>query len=248
MSGKSGRDGGAVLLEGQHSNMLNPWGQPVIGWIPTAQGVGGLHNSRGGYAMLRVVVQKRLEDVLCPIYDQPVLIENPGAVVIAQLEDRVGFVQNFRMVGERILPNAGADYVRNLEESGLWSELIKSLGRWCWECPRGLVPPDALDGSGELLEAFVLRTAKLEALEEAGFKLQDAHIVGRVNANSTFFPHAQYVVHARIVSRGSATPESLEMIGTSKLFSMKELRTLNERGEFDDGLTLAALALCGLTL
>ena len=61
-------------------------------------------------------------------------------------------------------------------------------------------------------------------------------------------PHAQYVVHARIASIGDASPEDLEMVGESKLFTMRELRALNDAGEFDDGLTLAALALCGLSL
>ena len=38
------------------------------------------------------------------------------------------------------------------------------------------------------------------------------------------------------------------MIEAFKLFTMKELRAMNNSGEFDDGLTLAALALCGLSL
>ena len=68
------------------------------------------------------------------------------------------------------------------------------------------------------------------------------------SANPTFFLHSQYVVHARIASIGEASPEELEIIGAMRLFTMAELRQLNMDGGFDDGLTLAAMALCGLSL
>lgn len=239
-----GKDADAVLLEEKHGGAINPWGQPVVGWAPNSQGVGGLHNSRG-YGMMRVVLRKLVEGVMQPLYDQPVIVENAGSIVIAQYGERIGLVRNFRMVGERLLPDAGAAYIRRLQEEKLWANLLESLGRWCWEAPRGLAPPRE---QGEDLEAFILRTAKLEALEEAGFKIGESRIVGRVNTNPTFFPHAQYVVHAQIVSMVGANPENLEMIGGSRMFTLQELRDLNNAGEFDDGLTLAGLALCGLSI
>lgn len=244
---KDKEGGGAVLLQEEHFNMENPWAQPVVGWVENSQGVGGLHNPRG-FAMPRIVLQKLMNGMMRPLYDQPVIIENAGSIVIPQLGDRVGLVRNFRMVGERLLPEAGANYIKNLQSQKLWSKLIESLGAWRWECLRGLIPPDARQANRESLTDFVVRTAKLEALEEAGFHIEEARIVGRVNANPTFFPHAQYVVHARIASIGDASPEKLEIIGKGKLFTMEELRALNDNGEFDDGLTLAALALCGLSL
>lgn len=241
------KDGGAVLLQDEHFNTQNSWGHPVVGWVKNSDGVGGLHNPRG-FAMLRIVLQKLVDDVMRPLYDQPVIIENAGSIVIPQLGERVGLVRNFRMVGERLLPEAGVNYIKDLQKQKLWGMLIESLGAWRWECPRGLIPPDVQQTSGDSLVDFVVRTAKLEALEEAGFRIEEARIVGRVNTNPTFFPHSQYVVHARIASIGDASPENLEIIGERKLFTMQELRELNSSGEFDDGLTLAALALCGLSL
>ena len=241
------RVGGAVLLQDEHFGMQNPWSQPVVGWVENSQGVGGLHNPYG-FAMPRIVLQKLIDGAMRPLYDQPVIIENAGSIVIPQLGERVGLVRNFRMVGERLLSEAGANYIKELQAQNLWDKLIESLGAWRWECPRGLIPPDVQQTNGESLIDFVVRTAKLEALEEAGFRIEEARIVGRVNTNPTFFPHPQYIVHARIVSIGNASPENLEIIGERKLFTMEELRALNDVGEFDDGLTLAALALCGLSL
>jgi len=242
------KDGGVELLRKHHFDMTNPWGQDVVGWKPTNDGLGSLHNPRG-FAMLRVVAKKFVGDAVHYLYDQPILIENPGSIVIAQLGDRVGLIKNFRMVGERLFPDAGSDYILRLEQERRWAWLVDTLGAWRWECPRGLVPPNAHQQSNpESLNQFVFRTAKLEALEEAGYHLEGVRIAGRVNMNSTFFPHAQYVVHAHISAIEEAHPEPLETIGAARLFTMEELRALNQAGEFDDGPTLAALALCGMHL
>lgn len=237
-------DAAIELLEERHFDQHNPWGHPVVGWQPNSEGFGGLHNPRG-YAMVRAVISKLVDGDMSPLYDQPVIIENAGSIIIAQENERVGLVQNFRMVGARILNDASANYVSRLQSERKWGELLSTLGRWNWEAPRGLMPP--IDGS-EDLESFVLRTAKLEALEESGFRIEDARIAGKVNANPTFFPHAQYVVHGHIASIGDSNPEDLEVIGDSKLFTMEELKELNIKGEFDDGLTLAGLAICGKSL
>lgn len=236
-------DGKLSLLEQEHENMKNPFGNPVVGWLPTSQGVGGIHNPKG-WALLRTVVHKMVDGILRALYDQPTIVENVGSIVICQLGDRVGMAQNYRMVGERLLPHAGALYIQRLQSEKRWEELLSKLGRWSWEAPKGLAPGE----TQEDLEDFILRTAKLEALEEAGFTLRDARIVGRVNANPTFFAHSQYIVHAHIESVGNSKPEDLEIIAGRKFFTMDELRELNNRGEFDDGLTLAGLALCGMHL
>lgn len=236
-------DGKLTLLKTEHQDMTNPFGKPVVGWLKTSQGVGGFYNPKG-WALLRTVVHKAVDGVISALYDQPTIIENVGSVVICQLGDRVGMVQNYRMVGERLFPHAGALYVQRLEKEQRWEELLSMLGRWSWEAPKGLAPGE----NQEELEAFIVRTAKLEAIEEAGFSLRDARIVGRVNANPTFFAHSQYIVHAQIESIGNSKPEDLEIIAGRKFFTMMELRELNNRGEFDDGLTLAGLALCGMHL
>lgn len=238
------KDGGMELLREDHFGQVNPWGQPVVGWNPTSEGFGGIFNPRG-WAFLRVALWKMLEGAKVWLYDQPVIVENAGSVVIVQYGDKVGLVRNFRMVGDRLLPDAGAEYVKRLNAEKLWSKLLNTLGRWCWEAPRGLVPPM---GQEEGLEEFIKKTAKIEAAEEAGFAVKDVRILGRVNPNSTFFVHSQYVVHAELESIGEAEHENLEILGNVQFFSMSELRRLNDEGSFDDGMTLAALALCGLHL
>ena len=88
----------------------------------------------------------------------------------------------------------------------------------------------------------------MEALEESGLTIDNAQIKGRVNVNSTFFAHPQYVVHAEIKAINQSRPENLEILGDTHFFTMEELRELNDQGKFDDGLTLSALALCGLSI
>ncbi|MBI4779023.1 NUDIX domain-containing protein [Candidatus Falkowbacteria bacterium] len=180
------------------------------------------------------------------IYDQPVIVENAGVYIIAQLGDRVGLMQNFRMVGERLLPKAGVDYIKRLNKEKLWRELLSRLGRWCWEAPGGLV--QFKEGDNDDLEPQILRAAGREALEEAGFTIEDAHIVGRINTNPVFFLHSQYVVHAKVALKGNACPDDLEIIGDRRFFTMQQLRELNRIGEFDSAPTMAALALCGFSL
>lgn len=230
---------GAVLLEEE------PYLLEKVGWKATCQGFGSLVNLRG-YAMLRIVLWKIQDGEKIFLYDQPIIAENPGAVVVIQDDlGRVAMVQNYRMVGPRLagLENTGPEYIRRLEQEGLWEELVESLGQWKWESPRGL--SSAL---GQDLNEQVLNTAYAEALEEAGLRLRDAQIKGPVNANSTFFPHAQYVVWGRLESVSQAQPENLEVIGPMKFFTLEQLAEMNRAGNFDDGMTLAAMAICGLAL
>lgn len=214
-------------------------GTPLVGWKSTTAGEGGLVQPKG-WAMLRVVIQKILDGKTADLYDQPILIENPGAIVVCLADRKVGLVQNFRFVGERIL-EAGGDYVSRLNREHRWKELLEALGAWKWELPRGL----ANFLGAPRLEQFVLATANAEALEEAGYLLADAKIVGRVNANPTFFAHSQYVVQGRIVAKREAHPEPSEIIGKIRLFSAREIRRFVNEGEIDDASTLSALAVAG---
>lgn len=194
----------------------------------------------GGWAMLRVIVQRLADGSAKDLYDQPIIVENAGAFVVCQAGRRVGLVQNFRFVGERLM-NAGKDYVRRLDAEGRWAELAATLGSWQWEVPRGLSQiEDETD-----LEKFVIAIAKAEALEESGFVIENARICGRLNVNPTFFAHAQYVVHGRVASTGENSPEELEMIGQTSLFDAEQVRRMADGGEIQDGITLASLALAG---
>ncbi|MBU2566360.1 hypothetical protein KKG46_02245 [Patescibacteria group bacterium] len=237
-------DGSVELLDERHKELKGPNGKNLVGWIPTSEGVGGIHNPYG-WASLRVVLNKITDGKIVPLYDQSMLVENAGAIVIAHLDhERIALINCMRMTGPRLMPDAGSAYVKRLNDEKRWSELMGTLGQWKWEAPRGLIQdPKTTD-----LEEFILKAARLEALEEAGLKLASAKIAGQVNPNSTFFPHAQWVVEARIESMDQANPEVLEIIGATKLFTIDELRKLNHEGLFDDSLTLAGMALCGFSL
>ncbi|MBI2099395.1 hypothetical protein HYT45_03230 [Candidatus Uhrbacteria bacterium] len=226
--------GGAVRLLTESDLVTS-----VVGWKPGTQGAGSLVNSKG-WALLRVVVQKVIDGRLKDLYDQPLIVENAGSMVVCKAGDKVGLVQNYRFTAKRLL-EAGADYVKRLNEEGRWDELLEKLGEWQWELPRGLSQVSTETN----LEKFVLETAKAEALEESGFSVANARVVGMVNANTTFFAHSQYVVAADIVGRGESRPEALEILGKTRMFSARELRFLVDYHALQDGLTFASLALAG---
>ncbi len=213
--------------------------KPLVGWKPTSLGDGGIFNP-GGWALLRVITQKIANGATLDAYDQAIMIENAGAIVVCQSGDKVGLVQNFRFVAERLM-NAGKDYVKRLNDEKRWPELLSTLGRWQWELPRGLSPVD----NETDLEKFVLAVAKAEALEEAGYALDGARICGKLNTNPTFFAHSQYVVCGRVVAVTQNAPEITEILGATRLFGAEEIRRLVNEGELQDGLTFAALALAG---
>jgi len=231
--------------------LQNVFGKPLVGWRSSVYGYGGIINPMG-FAVMRAVVQKMIDARLEDLYDQPVLIENPGAIVVCRFGsltsragagsgERVGLVQNWRLIGERIAATPG-QYVKELEEQGKWDELFRTLGAWRWELPQGLAPPsDERD-----LATFVLKSAKLEAVEEGGFVVRNARIAGRVNASPTFFPHAQYVVDAEIARVESQHTEDLEMIGGTWLATPADIRHLVTAGELDNALSLSALAIAGV--
>lgn len=226
--------GGAVRLLAESDLVTS-----VVGWKPGTQGAGSLVNSRG-WALLRVVVQKAIDGRLKDLYDQPLIVENAGSIVVCTAGDKVGLVQNYRLTGSRLL-EAGAEYVNRLNQEERWEELLAELGQWQWELPRGL---SQISRETNLYQ-FVIETAKAEALEESGFSVANARVVGMVNANTTFFAHSQYVVAADIVSAGENKPESLEILGRTQMFSACELRRMADVSLLSDGLTFASLALAG---
>jgi len=210
------------------------------GWQPNSQGIDGRHNPRG-FGLLWVVVQKIIDGQRQDLYEQPVIVENPGSIVVCQAKNKIAFVQSFRMVGER-LKGLETEYVRRLQSEQRWDELAATLGRWCWELPRGIAP---IQGSTDINEV-VIRTAKQELLEEAGLYIAKAKIVGRVNTNPTFFAHAQYVVHGELESAGQRNLEELEIIGDKRFFTPREIRQMVDAQQLDDGLSLSALSVCGI--
>lgn len=216
--------------------------KPFVGWRPT-QDAEGCYNPIG-FGMAWVVVQKVLDNgTRQDLYEQPMFFESPGVIIVCRAGEKIGLVENFRMVGERLFP-AGKEYVQRLSDEGRLGDLVNSLGKWCWEVPRGIAQV-----TGETdLKQLILKSTKAEGLEEAGFALDDVRVLGRLNGNPTFFMHPQYVVGARIVGTDQANPEGLEIIGKARLFSPAEIRELADRGELEDGVTLAAFALAGVRL
>lgn len=215
--------------------------RPIVGWHSNNEGFGGLHN-KNGWALIRVVIQKSIDGTLKDLYDQPMIVENPGAVCVCQVGVKVGFMQVYRLSAERLI-NTGADYIIRLNQEKRWHELALTLGQWKLENPAGLSPAV----SGKSLERFLLESAKIEAEQEAGFIISDACIKGRVNTNPSFFAHSQYVVYGRVKGVGDNHPEDKEIIGKSRLLSPKEIRRGVDSGVIDSGLTLAALGICGIS-
>jgi hypothetical protein len=237
----------------------NAFGKPLNGWKtkgledPKAGRLHGFVNDMG-FALMHVVNQKAAGDGWQDLYDQFVLFENPGAIVVCtDGEDRVGLIQNYRLVGDRLQsvmerlknPDTGkydfSAYAKTLRDKQLFAHALDGLGENVWELPRGLAPA----GETADIAAFIRKVAAIEAKEEGGFDIADARIRGKVNANTTFFPHPQYVAEGKIVARGANRPEELEMIGKVKMFTPEELRRMSDADELYDGLTLACLAKVG---
>ena len=233
--------GGARLMSADDHARENHLEEPLLGWFNTTQGERGFVNPRG-FAALWIVVQKLIDGQMCDLYEQPIIIENPGVIIVARQHDKVGLVQNFRLVGERIR-QVGTDYVSHLDQEQLWHELARQLGELKWELPQGI--PPQVSGDDRPLDEVILAAADLEALSEAGFSLANRQIVSRVNANPTFFAHAQYVVSADVTAVGKQEPEDHELIGQVRFFSRQQVRELVTSGQLDNGLTKAALADTG---
>lgn len=206
----------------------------AVGWKDLSDGVGLCGRN---WAVMRTVNHAADGS---PLYDQVMIVEDPGSVVVCRSGDRVALTQAWRQVGER-LQTADAAYVQSLQAEQGWSALMERLGCWKWECPRGIAVTDNTFDTSTMFA----RVAKQEALQEAGLTIEHARVCGRLNPNSTFFAHAQAVVVGEVVHVGSAEPEELEVIGTTRFFTPAELRQLVDMGELDDGLTLAALAIAG---
>jgi hypothetical protein len=197
-----------------------------------------------GWAAVHVVWQKEVEGQWQDQYDQHVLVEDPGAIIVATRGNRVALVQNFRATAPRPA-SAGKGYVRRLDKEGRWDELVASLGEWTWELPRGMAPPDSAEDGSCDFATYAVKTAKMEALAEAGLEIVNARVCGPDNPNTTFFPHAQAVVAGEIVSKGEAAPEAFEVIGETILVTKEELLGMVAAGQIRDGMLLGALVLSG---
>ncbi len=236
------KDTGVARLQlAEDNDKLNRFDKPVIGWHHASQGEGSIVNQNIGMAVMMIVVQKMFDNGFEDLYNQPMMVQNVGTMVVCKSDDdRVMLIQSYRMNADR-LAGVSANYVRTLNEQGRWEELLASLGSWKWELPAGLAPP----GEADDLEAFILKTAAIEALEESGVRICNPQNMGRLNFDPAFFMHSQYVVQAEIAHIGDPRIEQLEIIGKRQLFSGSEIRALIDAGQMDDCRSIGALALAG---
>lgn len=231
------------------------------GWKPTPH-MDGRVNPRGwalSWVTVPVATKAEVDGVTRqgykPGYDQPVIIEDLGAIIIATDDlGRIALIENYRFIADRLpgLPVAG--YVKALLESGRWEELVGTAGRESLECPRGLLNANELSADARALAvgadvtAFVKHTARAEGLEEGGLVLDNLTFAGWINWNTTFCLHSQAVVRAHVKSVNKQAPEEFEHIGALHFVSPQELRRRIDEKQFVDGLTLGALALCGIQI
>ncbi len=232
---------GARLLRNGDENLLNPFKKAVVGWKPILGVPRSFANTNNGFAAVWSIVQKTVEGTLADLYEQPQIVENPGSVVIPRMGDKYGLISVFRNTRERI-ESADPNYILDLFDNNRWEELLDAVGETKWELPAGIAPAE----EGDNLNELVIKAAKMEALQEAGYTVGNAQIVGRPNFNPTWFLHAQYVVLADIEAMGEAQHEDLEIIGVARLFTVQEIRGLIDRGELNDGKTLTAFAMAGI--
>jgi hypothetical protein len=107
----------------------------LIGWLEASAGYGGWVNANG-WASIRSIAQKMVNDQWGDLYDQTVKVESPGAFIVAQAGDKVGLTLMFRFTGPRILENAGSDYVKRLQE-----ELVGTNSSKAWASGAGKFRP-----------------------------------------------------------------------------------------------------------
>lgn len=250
---EAGKQSGAVLLDrDRHSG--------VLGWGPTMQGEGRFNHR--GFGMLWITLWKLAGGARKWLYEQPMIFENPGGIIIATTPDgRIALVRTHRKTGPRINQDHPSEqhlfgdgmrtlswinnYLTIVNRSGVWDKLVESLGSWRFETMRGIVDQEMTDQD---IERYVLGAAKQEGLEEGGVKVRDARVVAPINTNTTWFAHSQMVAFGVIEEIGDQKPEDLEVIGQMMLFTPGQIRTLIQRDLLDCGTTLAALAVCGIQI
>lgn len=185
-----------------------------------------------------------------PCYEQPKIFENQGVIVLIQDEQgRLVFVQNFRQIGERVAGIPATRYVHELHKnSAAVTQSLAQLGMWQWELPQGVVT--STDPGYESLSAMdrIFEIARIEAREEAGCELTDLRFVGWLHKHATYIPFPWAVVHARVVLRGTQTPEGNEFIGRVELFTSAQIRERIDEGTLGEASMLGALLMAGIQI
>lgn len=158
-----------------------------------------------------------------PLYDQPLWTEPTGAIVVATDEqDRIGFVQNFRVV------------VRDADAG--WASPPKNFdgyGRVSLELPRGFPEP------GEA----AIDTARREAEEELGVEVERPVLIGWHNPNTTYCAASIpiFLVSVAKPVRSAAPADRTEPIEGVCFLTVAEVLARVREGEVLCGMTKSAL-------
>lgn len=221
----------------------------IIGWGESDQCYGKV-NPKGWASIFGMVWREGDDGQPEYLYDQPLIIENEGVIVVLRHEDgqRLLFSEVFRPIGERIAILRFKKYVRKLEARNWWPALFGSLGRWQFECPMGLIESEDLEGHDGDIQQIVIAAAVREARAEVGAEITNARIVGRLTPTTTFIPHASWVVEATVTSLQGQVPEKEELVRPPQWVNRSQLSQLSMEGAIWDARTIAALSFAGIPM
>lgn len=118
--------------------------------------------------------------------------------------------------------------------------LIKSyrytLDDWCWEVPAG--------GLGDKDGAGPEEVARQELAEEAGASCQSLIDLGRFALGNGFARHqARFYLGIGTTIHSAPTLEDLEVIERTEAFTLEDVLSMIDRGEFADGDSALAVLL-----
>lgn len=221
--------------------------QVPLGWALIPETRESRANPRGWALLWTAVLQG-------PGYEQPVLVEAPGAmVVVRDQQGRIAFVDQHRAhrprLAEALSGREGLGYVALLTIDMLWGKLMSEhRGTLSRELPGGLVDGKDLK-LGLDYEELIRRIAKREASEESGLRIKVVNVfLDAMNANSVFFLHGQSVVVAELESIGKATPDPEEAIKNRCWRTPEEIREDIRTRVILDSRVIHALVLAGVQL
>jgi 8-oxo-dGTP pyrophosphatase MutT (NUDIX family) len=198
------------------------------GWAPAAPGV-PFRQTNLDITVAHVAV---CNDEGKGIYDQPVIIENRGAIVVVLNEKKeFGLVRVFRPVAKSF-----ADFDSRAFQQALLDGTadMSLLGAPSLEIPRGM--PTKGDAS-------VAHTAAREGSEETGKLLRWPVKIGNLVWNTTFAPNDTDIYISQIDSKSTRAlpPDVNEKIFGVEYFPWSDVKEKIASGEIFCGMTKAAL-------
>lgn len=161
------------------------------------------------------------------LFDQPLVCEKGGGVILIVKENKVGLIKVWRPV------------VKSQKEwSKGWPVIdLENVGKEVWECPRGFGSFGDKDG---------VETAMREGQEETLSVLRPITILGEASSNTASDPHMTTYVMAEVnelVKLSGEVDPNEGIVKKLTFFTLDEIRSMVASGEIVDQFTLSALAL-----